>query len=70
MAENKMETVPVRVDHVLKFETLAMHHNDFFDRMLIAQSLEEELPLVTGDRGFAGYPVQVIGEHSAGPPGL
>jgi PIN domain nuclease of toxin-antitoxin system len=28
--------------------------------MLIAQSLEEKLPLVTADRIFTRYPVQVI----------
>jgi PIN domain nuclease of toxin-antitoxin system len=37
-----------------------MHHNDPFDRILIAQSLEEKLPLLTGDRVFARYPVQII----------
>lgn len=60
MAENQIATLPVSVDHVLKFETLPMHHNDPFDRMLIAQSLEEKLPLVTADRVFASYPVEAI----------
>lgn len=60
MSENRIEALPVSVDHVLRIETLPTHHNDPFDRMLIAQSLEEKLPLVTDDRIFARYPVQVI----------
>ncbi len=60
MAENKIEALPVSLDHVLKVETLPMHHNDPFDRMLVAQSLCEKLPLVTADRVFGLYPVEVI----------
>jgi len=60
LVENRIETLPVSRDHVLKVETLPMHHNDPFDRMLIAQSLEEHIPVVTADRVFARYPVEVI----------
>jgi PIN domain nuclease of toxin-antitoxin system len=60
LAENRIEALSVSRDHVLKVETLPMHHSDPFDRMLIAQSLEEHLPVVTADRVFARYPVEVI----------
>jgi PIN domain nuclease of toxin-antitoxin system len=32
-----------------------MHHADPFDRMLIAQAIEEHLELVSKDRVFAQY---------------
>jgi len=60
LAENRIETLPVSRDHVLKVETLPMHHNDPFDRILIAQSLEEKLPLVTSDRVFRQYDIDVV----------
>jgi PIN domain nuclease of toxin-antitoxin system len=60
MVENKIETLPVSLDHVLRIESLPLLHSDPFDRMLIAQSLEEKLPLVTADRVFAAYQVDVI----------
>lgn len=60
LAENRIETLPITLNHVLKVELLPMHHRDPFDRMLIAQSLEENLPLVTADRVFARYPVELI----------
>lgn len=60
LAENRIETLPILLDHVLKLETLPMHHRDPFDRMLIAQSLQEELPLVTSNTEFQKYSVDLI----------
>jgi len=60
LVENRIETLAVSRDHVLRVETLPMHHNDSFDRILIAQSLEENIPVVTADRVFARYPVELI----------
>jgi PIN domain nuclease of toxin-antitoxin system len=60
LALNGVRLLPVSAGHVLRIESLPPHHNDPFDRMLIAQSLEEKLPLVTADRVFADYPVEVI----------
>jgi len=37
-----------------------MHHRDPFDRLLIAQSIEEGWPIITVDPWFARYPVEVI----------
>lgn len=60
MRENRIEVLPLGLDHVLRVEALPPHHNDPFDRILIAQSLEEKLPIVTADRTFSSYPVQII----------
>ena len=60
MAENSIEALPISLNHLLAIERLPMHHRDPFDRILIAQSLEENLPLVTADRVFGRYDVKVI----------
>jgi PIN domain nuclease of toxin-antitoxin system len=57
---NGVRLLNVTQDHVLRVESLPDHHRDPFDRMLIAQSLEESLPVVTADRVFARYPVELI----------
>jgi PIN domain nuclease of toxin-antitoxin system len=57
LGENRIEVLPINLDHVLRIETLPVHHRDPFDRILIAQSLEEKLPIVTSDPLFARYPV-------------
>ena len=35
-------------------------HKDPFDRMLAAQALIEDVPIVTSDSAFAGFGVKVI----------
>lgn len=60
LVENKIEALPITLDHVLQIEKLPMHHRDPFDRVLIAQSIEEGWPIITADTAFRNYPVQVI----------
>jgi len=57
---NGVRLLNVTQDHVLRVESLPDHHRDPFDRMLIAQSLEERIPVISADRVFARYPVELI----------
>ena len=45
----------IEAAHVLRLETLPLHHRDPFDRMLLAQSLEEKLPLLSSDALLEPY---------------
>jgi PIN domain nuclease of toxin-antitoxin system len=60
LVSNGVSVLPVTLDHVLQIEGMELHHRDPFDRILIAQSLEENLPLVTADPVFEKYPVRII----------
>jgi PIN domain nuclease of toxin-antitoxin system len=60
LVQNQIEVLPITLDHVLRTESLPLHHRDPFDRLLIAQSIEEKWPIVTADPWFARYPVDVI----------
>jgi PIN domain nuclease of toxin-antitoxin system len=60
MAENRIKRLTITIDHLLALERLPMHHRDPFDRMLIAQSIEEDWPIMTVDPMFKQYPVRVI----------
>jgi PIN domain nuclease of toxin-antitoxin system len=60
LADNRIEVLPIYVAHLLAYEQLALHHRDPFDRILIAQSLEESWPILTSDPVFKKYPVRVI----------
>jgi len=55
-----MELLPIRYEHILQFESLPHHHNDPFDRVLIAQSITESLPILTCDKAFEKYGAKVI----------
>jgi PIN domain nuclease of toxin-antitoxin system len=46
--------------HLLELQTLPRFHKDPFDRILIAQSRTEHIPLVTRDRDIRRYDVETI----------
>ena len=46
--------------HALRVADLPHHHQDPFDRILIAQSQVEGVPVVTADRAFDAYDVDVV----------
>jgi len=60
LTANGVTILPIKLEHALRVETLASHHRDPFDRMLVAQSLEEDIPLVTADPIFEKYPIRRI----------
>lgn len=60
LGENRIGILPIDLRHVLRVETLPGYHRDPFDRMLISQSIEEKLPLVTADPLFERYPVEIL----------
>lgn len=45
-------------DHFAALAALPFHHKDPFDRLLIAQAMCENVPLVSGDVQFDAYGVQ------------
>jgi PIN domain nuclease of toxin-antitoxin system len=46
--------------HALRAGELPTHHRDPFDRMLIAQAMAEEMTLLTADRVFQKYKIDII----------
>ena len=52
--------VAVTWAHAAAVERLPVHHRDPFDRLLVAQGIAERLPIVTRDRVFRKYGVDVI----------
>ncbi len=59
-SENGLSILPVNFPHVWQLATLPAHHNDPFDRMLIAQALTEKMALVTADRHIARYSAELF----------
>ena len=50
----------ISLSHAVGEFNLPAHHNDPFDRLLIAQASYEKLTLVTGDAKIAEYNVQTL----------
>jgi PIN domain nuclease of toxin-antitoxin system len=60
LKRNRFELLPVTLRHVELISSMAHHHRDPFDRMLIAQAQVEGLTLVTSDRDIRRYPVSIF----------
>lgn len=60
IASNQFEILPVQMTHILRINSLPNSHKDPFDRLLIAQSLVEDLLLMTLDSAIIQYPVTTI----------
>lgn len=54
----EMEPLTGEVCHLA--ETLPLHHRDPFDRMIIARAHAANCPVITSDREFEPYEVQVL----------
>jgi PIN domain nuclease of toxin-antitoxin system len=60
VSANNLSILPIHLSHALKTYSLPDHHRDPFDRLLVAQSIIEALPLLSADRRLAQYRVRVI----------
>jgi PIN domain nuclease of toxin-antitoxin system len=60
IAANGFQPLPIDLRHTARVATLPFHHRDPFDRLLVAQALEEELAVVTADPVFAEYGVKRV----------
>lgn len=57
---NEIDVLPIELSHLSRIINLPLHHRDPFDRLIIAQSIVENLPIITSDAKFQQYSVQVI----------
>ncbi len=60
IARNLFEVLSISLDHAAAVSELPFHHRDPFDRMLIAQAMCEQIPLISADAAFDDYSVNRI----------
>ncbi len=58
--ENGIEVLPITIEHTLFVSELPFYHKDPFDRLLVAQSVIENMILVSRDEAMPLYNVQTI----------
>ena len=54
---NDFEILPIEPRHTSLLTRLPMHHKDPFDRLLVAQALVEQIPIVSTDSALDDYGV-------------
>jgi PIN domain nuclease of toxin-antitoxin system len=56
----EFQFLPIRLSDLERLDSLPWHHRDPFDRLLIAQSLEEGIPLMTSDDWVEDYQLRTV----------
>jgi PIN domain nuclease of toxin-antitoxin system len=54
---NNFELLPIKLEHLFSFSNLPLHHRDPFDRLLVAQCLQENITLLSADVAFDAYSI-------------
>ena len=52
LTTNNIEILPISVPHLVQVSILPLHHRDPFDRLIIAQAIVEQMPVVSADPAF------------------
>ncbi len=60
MRSSGVGALPIQHLHALQVASLPSHHKDPFDRLIIAQAQTERIPVMTADRQFNQYDVQLL----------
>jgi PIN domain nuclease of toxin-antitoxin system len=60
LAVNNFLELPITIEHSQKLYKLPLHHNDPFDRIMIAQAISEDLTFMTRDAKIALYDIRIV----------
>jgi PIN domain nuclease of toxin-antitoxin system len=58
--DNGFTILPIESRHTAELVGLPYHHRDPFDRLLIAQAIVEQMPIISADAVFDSYPIRRI----------
>lgn len=57
IVSNQFRILHIEPRHTTPLTTLPFHHRDPFDRLLIAQAMVEQIPIVSSDSAMDAYPI-------------
>lgn len=60
LCRGQIGVLPITAEHALAAGDLPRHHDDPFDRMLVAQAIAEGLTIVTRDARLRAYQVAIV----------
>ena len=60
MQRDAIDALPVLHSHALAVAKLPHHHRDPFDRLSIAQTISERIPLATADQSMRAYAAELL----------
>ena len=60
LAAQEIQGLPIEHVHALRVASLPAHHQDPFDRLIVAQAQIEKISILTADAEIAAYEVEAI----------
>ena len=57
---NQFQVLHIEFEHLTFLLNLNYFHKDPFDRIIISQAIVEHMPIITSDKCFDNYPINVI----------
>lgn len=57
---NQYKLLKITTNHLYPLTILPYHHKDPFDRLIIAQGMEEGMTIISRDEAFKSYDVKVL----------
>lgn len=60
ITQSSLNLLNIEVNHLHINAHLPWHHRDPFDRLIIAQSIVEDIPIISLDSVFSQYSVKII----------
>jgi PIN domain nuclease of toxin-antitoxin system len=60
VSESSINLLNIELEHLKINASLPFHHRDPFDRIIIAQSIAENIPIITVDSVFNQYSITLI----------
>ena len=60
LQKQNLELFPISLQHIYQTQQSEQHHREQFDRLLAAQSILENMPIISSDEIFDQYQVQRI----------
>lgn len=58
MKANALTELPITINHTLALQDLPWHHKDPFDRLLVAQAMVAQIPLLSSDGQLSVYCIE------------
>jgi len=58
--ENGFKILSITFEHTVQLSKMEFHHRDPFDRLIIAQGIVEEQPVISSDSAFDKYEIKRI----------
>jgi len=58
--KNNFQLLPITFNDTVILSSLAFHHRDPFDRLIISQSIANEFTLISKDKEFSSYKIKLL----------